>query len=148
MSNPAKQSRYLEAFEHNAKGLHALSTGAWPLDTCQECKGSGKGDDGDTCYTCDGIGKVCECSQCSARGDEDSGERDEGGFSWSSCDTCGSSLGGDRYPGHALDRDPQAPGYVRDSANIIHLEVCADCLMFIANGDEPEASDEDEQADE
>ena len=53
---------------------------------------------------------------------------DEGGFSWQDCDSCGSSLGGDRFSAHARDKD----------GNWIHLDICADCLFFHANGDEPE----------
>jgi hypothetical protein len=53
---------------------------------------------------------------------------DEGGFSWSSCDSCGSSLGGDRYVAHGVDANK----------DIIHMDICVDCLMFFANGDVPE----------
>jgi hypothetical protein len=51
-------------------------------------------------------------------------------FSWSSCDLCGSSLGGQRecvakiYPG--TDKEP------------ILYSVCIDCYFFAANGDLPE----------
>ena len=57
---------------------------------------------------------------------------DEGGFSSQSCDSCGSSLGGDRYAAHGFDGDPC-------DGKVIHLDICVDCLMFHANGDEPEA---------
>ena len=32
------------------------------------------------------------------------GSDDEGSFSWSSCDGCGSTLGGDRYTAYAIER--------------------------------------------
>ena len=140
MKPTQKPSRYVAAFEAQTKGLEALSVGAWPLDPCVACAGTGLAD-GDSCYDCDGTGKGCECQQCPAGGDED-GARDEGSFSWSSCDTCGSSLGGDRFAGHAL---------VGPGKNIVHLDVCCDCLMFIANGDEPEGwreSSEDKEESE
>lgn len=52
---------------------------------------------------------------------------DEPSFSHSSCDTCGSSLGGNRYAAHYMDTDKQ----------IGHLEICSDCVQYIANGELP-----------
>ncbi|MFW6083743.1 MAG: hypothetical protein ACODAA_00845 [Gemmatimonadota bacterium] len=52
----------------------------------------------------------------------------EPSFSWSSCDSCGSTLGGDRYPAHGID----------DEGRVYHLDICTDCVMFHANGDEPD----------
>ena len=100
----------LENFERQTEGLTALSVGG-SLADCGECDLSG----------CDGTegcsDKVCYCS--------------EGCFSWSSCDTCGSGLGGDRQTGHAF-------ATMDDGREVlIHLEVCVDCAMFIANGDLP-----------
>lgn len=54
---------------------------------------------------------------------------DEGSFSWSECDTCGSTLGGNRYDAHGLPL----------RAEPIHLDICVDCLMYFANGDVPES---------
>lgn len=56
---------------------------------------------------------------------------DEPHFSWSPCDCCNSSLGGDRHAAHGKDKD----------GNLVHLDICVDCLMYIANGDEPEIWD-------
>lgn len=81
----------------------------------------------------------CRCKTCRERRDfeteaeaqvaQDAGEVvDEGSFSWRQCDTCGSTLGGDRHDAHALDR----------FGVIVHMDVCTDCLMYLANGDEPE----------
>lgn len=53
---------------------------------------------------------------------------DEGGFSWQSCECCGSTFGGDRYPAH----------YVETDGKIGHIEICVDCLLYLANGDLPE----------
>jgi len=58
---------------------------------------------------------------------------DEGGFSWCECDSCGSSLGGNRYAAHAI-RNIGKPGEIE----ICHISICEDCLLFHANGDEPE----------
>lgn len=52
---------------------------------------------------------------------------DEGSFSWSSCACCGSRLGGDRYCAHGFD----------DDGEIIHFDICTNCLYFLANGDVP-----------
>ena len=58
---------------------------------------------------------------------------DEGGFSWSPCGICGSTLGGDRYVWHWLDEDGE----------LMHeSDGCADCLIYISNGDEPEEASE------
>lgn len=54
-------------------------------------------------------------------------EDEEGHFSWTSCDVCDSGLAGDRFAAHARDAE----------GNIIHLEICVDCLQYIANGEEP-----------
>lgn len=43
---------------------------------------------------------------------------DEGGFSWSPCEGCGSTLGGNRYAAHGRTPD----------GTLIHFDVCGDCL--------------------
>jgi len=50
---------------------------------------------------------------------------DEGSFSWSDCEWCGSGYGGDRYAAHSVD----------ENNKIVHWEVCSDCLMAEANGE-------------
>jgi hypothetical protein len=50
---------------------------------------------------------------------------DEGSFSWRPCELCGSTLGGDRFIAHTGRGD--------------HLEICADCLVYLANGEVPQA---------
>ena len=52
---------------------------------------------------------------------------DEGGLSWRPCETCGSTLGGNRFAAHGLT----------DKGDIIHYDICVDCLMYLANGDLP-----------
>ena len=66
------------------------------------------------------------CPEC---GDFNEEIGDEGGFSWSQCDTCGSTLGGNRYAAHGFAEGDDTP---------IHLDVCEDCLCYIANGDLPQ----------
>ena len=66
------------------------------------------------------VGAAKDCGECFAC-------EPEAVFSWSSCDGCGSSLGGDRYPGHGLI-----------DGTLYHFEFCVDCVQYIANGDEPE----------
>lgn len=48
------------------------------------------------------------------------------GFSWSSCDTCGSNLGGNR---HLVHREWDGEWDTMSS--------CGDCLLYVANGDLP-----------
>lgn len=52
------------------------------------------------------------------------------GFSTVECDLCG-ALPGDRYAVTALPDNPA------ENDDYVALEVCGDCLMFIANGEEP-----------
>lgn len=93
-------SAFTNAVERGTDGLDFLSTGYVSHDLCDECPE-----------------------------EQDSDCGDEGFFSWSSCDCCGSGLGGTRYAAHGRDK----------GGNLIHLDVCEDCLMYLANGDEPEA---------
>lgn len=84
----------------------------------------------------EGIGSVSPgacpgCEQCGLEQDAtqvDISAADEPNFSWHQCDSCGSSLGGDRYPAHGITEDGE----------IIHLDICVDCVMYHANGEEPE----------
>lgn len=76
-----------------------------------------------------------ECCGLEEVGEDDIYEiqaREEGGFSWSACDSCGSRLGGQRYPAHGIIQKGAMEG------EVVHLEICVDCLFFHANGDEPE----------
>ena len=52
-------------------------------------------------------------------------------FSWQQCDSCGSTLGGDRSTAYGLWKDG-------DQFCSIEMSICVDCVMFHANGDEPE----------
>jgi hypothetical protein len=51
---------------------------------------------------------------------------DESSFSWSPCEACGSTLGGNRYVTHGRDGD----------AALVHLEICYDCFAEINGLDE------------
>lgn len=105
-------SEYTEAVERGLLGLDFVSVGLAAY--CQECRRAyGIGDEGQQDFQ-DSI---------------DTGETiDEGGFSWQSCGCCGSHLGGNRYAAHGFN----------SAGELVHLEVCEDCLCYIANGDEPE----------
>ena len=50
-------------------------------------------------------------------------------FAKSACDSCGSRFGGDRDAAH----------YVTTGGDVIHYDICVDCIMFHANGDEPDS---------
>lgn len=58
---------------------------------------------------------------------------DEGRFSWRACESCGSTFGGNRYAAHAFER-----GRKPSAITCHHLDICTDCLLFHANGDEPD----------
>lgn len=91
-------SKYEAAVDHNLKGLHAISTGACP--SCPDC----------------GLGEDCS--------DHDRELAEESSFSWSECESCGSTLGGNRHPAHALDKENR----------LYHLMVCEDCLYYLNYG--------------
>lgn len=125
-------SAFTEAVERWLKGLEHVSTGACPgcrecgLEEsvpCPECNGDGDFE----CPGCGGDG-VVEIESDDTRLIELAGEPH---FSWSSCDSCGSHLGGDRHPAHGVAKNGE-------QETIVHLDVCTDCLFYIANGDEPE----------
>ena len=88
-------------------------------------------------------GTVRDCYECTQGEEIDSDDDqalqayDEGGFSWSSCDSCGSRLGGNRYNAHAIHKEAFGPDAKRPN-DTHHIDICADCLCFHANGDIPE----------
>jgi hypothetical protein len=114
-------TEYEQAIEHNMKGLTAVSTGVCP--GCEECAQQYDYDDVECCEN--GFNMKLFDEAVSA------GEVfDEGSFSWSGCDICGSSLGGTFEVWHAVDEE---------SNEIVHGEhACMDCVMYLANGTLPE----------
>lgn len=52
----------------------------------------------------------------------------EPSYSKSQCDSCGTMMHGDRHPAHGTDAE----------GRIYHLDICTDCLFYLANGQEPE----------
>ena len=76
------------------------------------------------------VGACPTCDSCGPFDQDDLEAYDmanEGHFSWSACDSCGSTLGGDRHAAH---------GFIGDDLH--HFDVCVDCLFYHANGDVPE----------
>ncbi len=104
---------FTDAIERELKGIGHISAGLASICGC-------------CCQTLD----VSEDEM--AAGCEDGSIIDEGGFSWQSCESCGSSLGGNRYAAHGFNGDPTEDG------TLVHLDICEDCLLFHANGDEPD----------
>lgn len=74
---------------------------------------------------------------CADPSESDMDSANEGGFSWCACDSCGSSLGGNRYPAHAIHKEAFGPDAKRPN-DVTHISICADCLRYHANGDIPE----------
>lgn len=134
---------YEKSFAHHTKGLQFLSVGACP--GCREC---GLKTEYVLLPTRDTFDTEEEAREAMEPGDtleirepseHDVSNADEGGFSWSECDFCGSTLGGDRYPAHGIlaptPEEAQKPG-----TKIEHFRVCGDCLQYVANGELPEES--------
>jgi hypothetical protein len=104
--------RYVEAFERHTKGMFALSIGL--CSACSDCQ------------------SAFDVGELTLRKMIDEGLSDEGGISRAGCDCCGSGLQQNLYAGHCwitLDDGKEV---------LTHLELCSDCMLFIANGDFPE----------
>jgi len=92
-------AQYEKDVADNTEGLTNFSSGA--CTGCKECRED---------YGYDEEKESWECEP-------------EPGFSWASCNVCGSGLGGNRYPVHALHKD-----------EILHLEACDDCVYYLNYG--------------
>ena len=105
-------SKYTDSVERNLKGMDAVSTGVCPgCAECQDDFGFESQEDFEAAWS---SGEVFS----------------EPGFSWASCGICGSRLGGDREVWHWAD----------GNGEIIHeTDACVDCVVYLANGDEPES---------
>lgn len=99
---------YLQEYQRCTDGIKHISTGIY--SKCQGCQrqwGMGAAE----------LEAACQADEVT----------DEGGFSGRRCEGCGSGLGGNRYAAHGFT----------DDNTVVHLDVCEDCLIYIANGDEP-----------
>ena len=106
-------SKYTEAVERELEGITYSGSGI--AYTCPECQRA---------YNME----EAELEEAIENGDI----VEEASFSWSACDACGSSLGGDRHTAHGFDRE----------GNLYHLDICTDCLFYLEYGDEPENIEE------
>ena len=110
-----KNDEWVAEFDRRTNGLEFLSCGI-----CSKC--------GDCCGNYDmGEDELCEAV-------ENGSVCDEGCFSWSDCETCGSSLGGNRYDAHAFMK---LNANDEKAEHLVHMNVCEDCLQYIANGTLP-----------
>ena len=147
-------SEYTDSVESGLKGLAAVSTG--PCPSCDECRetagyvpsqsfayGDGPEGDGIWIIEADERSATTQSEQFGNEADclaaclvafwvawESGMIPDEGSFSHSGCGICNSHLGGDRYDWHYIDGD----GEIQHES-----DACADCVMYLANGTEPEA---------
>jgi hypothetical protein len=102
----ADYREYQKAIEASLQGLIAVSTGDCP--DCQECADA---------YGMDLAEYNASYEACNLSGDPS--------FSWSSCAVCGSSLGGNREPVHA----------VNEKNEVVHLDgACEDCVYYLEYG--------------
>ena len=94
-------------------------------------------------------GVCCSCGECQHQYDmsepqiadaQDKGAIvEEGSFSWANCDCCKRDIAGDRHTAHALLQDTTTiEGIKKLSYFNEHLEICSDCLEYIANDTIPE----------
>jgi hypothetical protein len=101
---------YVAAFELHTKGMKHLSSGI--CSTCCYCQSTYGMDAGELERAID------------------NGLSDEGGFSRAGCDCCGSLTGQNLYDGHCwIELDGKE--------RLEHVDMCEDCLIYIANGDLP-----------
>lgn len=139
-------SEYSEAVERGLAGLTFVSVGVCPgCDACRADAGfephesftveggfivKRYGEDGPRFSTEEACEAACRMFADAVMGDE---VESEPSFSWSSCGICGSHLGGDREVWHAVFEDASM------GDDILHFnDACVDCVIYIANGDEPE----------
>ena len=115
-------SAYTDSVERSLKGLKAVSTG--PCPGCAECASAYGFRD----YEDDDGNVILTAQQRFDEAYESGSICTEGSFSWGSCDICGSTFGGDREEWHAL-----MDGKLQHFDN-----ACTDCVVYLANGDEPE----------
>ena len=81
------------------------------------------------CEGLDIISVGCRGEKCEhAEGDPN--HQCEAYFSWVQCDSCGSTLGGDRSAATGSWKD-------KEEWINIEMEICVDCMMFHANGELP-----------
>lgn len=117
-------SAFTEAFQRGTEGMTTTSTG-----TCPGCS---------ECMEIDGCGDAEEHRRKCSAVDCPSGEPT---FSHCPCGICGTRLGGTRHAWHWIDRrqldaarrsnEPRPQVNHEDDA-------CEDCILYIANGTEPE----------
>jgi hypothetical protein len=104
-------SEYTKAVENGLKGINFPSTGICP--GCSDCASDFDFKNIKALDTAYESGELCN----------------EAHFSWRECGICGSQLGGDREVWHWVD----------DNNVIVHEPgACVDCIMYLANGDEPD----------
>lgn len=145
--------KYIERVAHNLKGCEAVSTGVCP--GCDDCRQADERfsvreldpllEDGSDPvaygFAYDGLRYASEeeaekASQAAFRDAVSNGDAyQEPSFSWGECGVCGSRLGGDRETWH----------YVANGKLYHHDDACADCVLYLANGDVPEEEPEEEE---
>jgi len=132
-------SKYTDAVERGLQGLTAVSTGL--CGECRQCAEHCGFDIDQDVEETEGEAEAEE--QRMAKFDEavSFGKcHDEGGFSWAECGICGSHLGGNRYVWHGIFTSDLE----KKLRTVRHFDdACTDCVMFLANGDEPDRDGEE-----
>ena len=109
---------FIAAVESGCEGLTAVSTGLWPgCETCREAYAPDASPEG--------FEQLWQSGEVFA----------EPSFSPCGCEICGSLLGGNFEPWHAIALDANG----EPTRLIVHGDrACVDCLLYLANGDLPE----------
>lgn len=139
--------RFLAAYTAGVEGLAHLSHGTLPHSRCSECPV------GPTvpCERCAGTGYRCAecdapesencghdvachaCDLCDGAGHVEDPDNPE-----AECDLCRSSLGGARHAAHAWTHRDSPGENDPPNGDLIHLDVCVDCLAYMDTGALPE----------
>lgn len=87
-------------------------------------------------HYCDGytVAPGCKGKECEHNPERSHDHLCEPHFAWSQCDSCGSTFGGDREQATMIPHDFKPGG----NSEMIDASICVDCVLFWANGDEPE----------
>lgn len=151
-------SKYTDAVAHNLKGCEAISTGLCP--GCDECRAGfdnykvqeNTGDDDELYwyFLADDTKQFTteELAEAAAKqafeDDYHNGTlSSEASFSWRECGICGSRLGGDREDWHYVAKNSKGIDTIYH-----HDDACVDCVIYLANGEEPESwGDDDSEED-
>lgn len=78
-------------------------------------------------------GACAGCEECGIPEGEEN-YASEPFFSWTPCEICGSSLGGNREYWHAVIPATRQKGCVHENGAMVHGQCCEDCVCYLNYG--------------